>query len=66
MTTIFFTLLLPLVWFAFWVVVIGNLLVPRSRPRWWAIPLSVMGPFGALIALAVGRTTSANEEWLPS
>lgn len=66
MTTVLFTLLLPLIWFAFWTVVIGNFLVQQNRPRWWSIPLSVFGPLGALIILATRRAKKDQPDWLPS
>jgi hypothetical protein len=66
-TTVLFTLSLPLIWFTFWIVVTGNLLVQHDRPRWWAIPLSMLGPLGALIAFSMRpRESRSNDEWLPT
>lgn len=66
MITVAFTLALPLIWFAFWIVVTGNLLVAHSRPRWWAIPLSILGPFGALMAFGMrAASRRRDDDWLP-
>lgn len=53
MTTVLFTVLMPVIWFAFWIVLTSNILFQQNRPRWWAVPLSMLGPLGALIAFAM-------------
>lgn len=44
-------LLLPVVWFAFWVPVVAEILRRRDRSTAWAPVLATIGPIGAAIAI---------------
>lgn len=46
-----FGLLLPVVWFAFWVPVIRDVLRRQNRSTAWAPALAAAGPIGAAIAI---------------
>lgn len=55
MTVFILTISLPAFWFAHWGALCAMLLRHQNRPTVLAIPLSFVGPFGALIAY-VGST----------
>ena len=60
MTVFIFTVSLPTLWFIHWGVLCGILLRHQNRPTVLAIPLSFIGPVGALLAYA-GTTRSGQK-----
>lgn len=59
MRVLAFALLLPVVWFGFWIPVISEIRRTRNRHGALAIVLAALGPIGAALAIVSPAAPSA-------